>query len=145
MLEPQISWFVEENDALVPHDEYYAGSYRPSNEITLKTQVWNNRWGQSDAKNAESAYLAISFDTYEDSALLNLCKASVNGGEFQNVLIEANKGIVALGTLTGYANNGLISDSAKTNYRDIELKIGPLPANMQDGVKNMFLNVEYNS
>jgi hypothetical protein len=142
MNSPQITWYIVEPDnSLVPYDDFYAGSYRPSETVELNLQVWNNRWGQENVQNAVSCRLAIYFDTIEDSALLNLCSVKINNGTTRQLTITAGKGVVDIGTLYGFSNNGTVN--TKDNFCSVVLAFGPLPQNMKDGLKNMFVDLQF--
>lgn len=141
---PQISWFIKEPDnTLAPYQEYYAGSYRPSESMFIQVQVWNNRWGQEKVENAIGARLSIFFDTIEDSAILNLCSVKIDGEDYKNLIIEGNKGYVDIGTLSGNMNDGSINSI--DNYLNVTIKFGPVLNNMKNSLKNMFIDLEFDS
>jgi hypothetical protein len=142
MASPEITWFIKQDGALVPEDEFYAGSYTPNDTMSVPIQVWNNRWGQTDVDAATTPKLSISFATYEDYALLNLMSATVDGQKAP-ITISGVKGYIQLKTLYGTANNG--SADMQSNYCDIVLTMGPVTANLQNGLKNMFINLEFDS
>lgn len=141
MNDPQINWFVLEEGQPTPYEEYYAGSYRPGSHLELTLQVWNNRWGQEDAKDISRGTLAFFFETIEDSYLLDLCTVKIDGGSFQPLTIEAGRGRVPLNkVLHGTRNNG--SSVSTDNYATVTLKLGPIQDGMRNSFKNLFADVE---
>ena len=144
MSSPQIEWFIQQDGSLSPEEQYYTGSYRPGELLSTNICIWNNRWGQESVDNINSAKLAITFDTVEDSFLLGLCKIKINDQEQQPLIIEGQKGYISLGNLSGFANNGSLSDNPD-NFCMINLTFGPVPSNLQNGLKNMLLNLEFDS
>lgn len=144
---PKISWYILESI-----DGYYEfspkrthdmeGSYAPNDIISVKIQVWNNRLGQEDVKDAENAKLSLFFKNYEDNYLLKLCKIKFGDDEESIPLeIDMDRGIIPLGTLSGGANNG--SELNIDNYHEFELIIGPLPSNLKSELKGLIIDVEY--
>jgi hypothetical protein len=144
-MNPQVEWFlIEEDNSIVPHQEYFAGSYRPSDTVELSLQVWNNRWGIASVDNvSEISKIKIFFDHIEDSQLLNFCSIAINGGGYSPLTIEGNAGYVVLGSqLSGQPNDGSINSDG--NYKNVSLRFGPITNNMRNGLKNMFVDLELN-
>lgn len=144
MNDPQINWFVLEEGQPTPYEEYYAGSYRPSETLELTLQVWNNRWGQEDAKDISRGTLAFFFETIEDSYLLSLCSVKIGDGSFQPLTIDAGRGRVPLDkVLYGRSNNG--STTSTDNYATITLKFGPIQDGMRNSLKALFADLEFDA
>lgn len=144
MNDPQINWFVLEEGQPTPYEEYYAGSYRKSETLELTLQVWNNRWGQEDAKDISRGTLAFFFETIEDSYLLNLCNVKIGDGEFQPLIIEAGRGRVPLNRiLYGRSNSGSVTSI--DNYVNITLKFGPVQDGMRNISRSLFADIEFDA
>lgn len=144
MLNANIGWFVkEQDDVFVAHTDYYAGSTIPDEEFNLEVELWNNRWNtDEDAADIKNAKLVISFANAEDSILLSLCEVKVNTGTYNTVdCNEINRGLVELGTISGAKNNG--SESNTDNYKSIAIRFSKIPSNLTNGLKSMFLDVQY--
>lgn len=146
MLTPKLKWYVLENidgtyeySPKKTHD--MEGSYAPSDTMQLKIQLWNNRLGNEDVKDAKNAKLSIFFKNYEDNYLLKLCKVKIGEEEPKALEIDMDRGIINLGNISGGANNG--SDLNIDNYIEFELLIGPLPINLKSELKGLVLDVEY--
>ena len=139
----KVNWFVKEPDNVyTAHDEYYAGTCSPDSDFLLETELWNNKWNSTDVADMKNAKLIISFASAEDSVLLSLCTVSVDGEEFTKPdTNEFNRATVNLGTISGDKNNG--SSNYKDNYRRIAIKFSNIPTNFKDGLKSMFLDVQY--
>jgi hypothetical protein len=144
MKDPQISWYVLEDEVLTPYEEYYAGSYRPNDTFEITMYVWNNRWGQEVAKDVQQGTIAVYFDTIEDAYLLNLCSISIDDSDFKSLTITSNRGRVGLGrVLFGETNVG--SSSAKNNYAKIILKFGPITDGIRNSLKNLYVDLEFDN
>lgn len=144
MKDPQISWYVLEDETFVPYEEYYAGSYRPDDVIEVVMNVWNNRWGQEVVKDVQQGRIAVYFDTIEDSYLLNLCSVSIDDGEFKALNITSNRGRINLGRgLSGEVNVG--SSTAKDNYAKITLRFGPITDGIRNSLKNLYVDIEFDN
>jgi gamma-glutamyl phosphate reductase len=55
MINPNISWYIKEQEAYIQDEEYYLGSFTSNSEISLSVQVWNNRYGSSDIDSIDEA------------------------------------------------------------------------------------------
>lgn len=144
MKKPIVTWHIEKNNQLENIDEkYFAGSFSPSNtEIVLNVQVWNNRWGQETVETIESSRLIICFGSLEDSKLLDLCEVRIDNRSYQPVEVINGKGFVDLSReLSGAANSG--TSSAIKNFAKIEVKFNIADVALKNGIKNMFLDLEY--
>jgi hypothetical protein len=142
---PQVEWFVIESDnSVVPHQEYFAGSYRPSDTVMFNLQVWNNRWGMENVDNvSSSSMIKVFFDHLEDKQLLDFCSIKINDSAYIPLSIEGDAGYVMLGTtLSGSANDGSVN--SMSNYANVVLKFGPITNSMRNGLKNMFVDLELN-
>lgn len=144
MNNPQISWYIAEPDgSLVPYEEYYLGSFQPQETLTIPISVWNNRWGTEDVENAVASKLAITFDTIEDASLLQYFYVKQGEGNFTPLIVQGVKGSVVLGTLSGLSNNGSLT--AINNFRNVTLQIDHIPAHLKNSLRNMFIDLEYDS
>lgn len=88
-------------------------------------QAWNNRWGVKDAEDIISPVLSFRFDSFEDNALLRLCKVIVNQSLELPVTVKDNSAVVVIGeTIIGRSNDGdENSYENKNNFIDIRLEI----------------------
>jgi hypothetical protein len=132
---------VESDQSLTPSEEYYAGSYRPTEQFLVQVSIWNNRWGTEAIANAVAARVTVTFDTLEDSVLLPLFSVQVGQGTFAPLNVQGNKGVIDIGSLSGISNDG--STNAITNYKNITLKIDSIPTNLRRSLRNMFLDIEF--
>lgn len=143
MKDPQISWYIKENEDVTFIDrEIYMGSYNSSNiEAVFNVQLWNNKWGDEDVKNLENFSIAISFDTIEDNALLNRCEVKVDKGGYQKLEIVGSKGIVKVDrVISGMRNSGNLNAN---NYLDLSIRISPITGDMKNGLKNIVIDLQY--
>ena len=143
MAEPQISWYVvEPDDQLAPYEEYYAGSFRPSQTMEVNLQVWNNRWGTENVSDANTCRFVAYFDSIEDSVLLDLCKVYLNdvllNTEIVNKKLQANLNR----NLIGLANNGSPA-LFPSNYAKIKITFGPITNGVKNTLKNLLVDLEY--
>lgn len=137
---PNIMWYIKEDSVLTPYEEYYAGSYAPGSTLEFNVQVWNNRFGTSDAGDAYNPRLIMFFDSIENSSLLKYCSVTVDGSQL-SMVTELNKGRVDFGRiLSGKANSSGVS---KDNYCDIKINIGPIPNGLRNELKNLYIDIEY--
>lgn len=143
MDKPLISWYIKEDEDYIQDNEYYLGSYSSEEDIIINVQVWNNRYGNSDVENIEEGRLAVYFDTIEDSSLLQYCSVSINNGEYITPTIDINRAIVTIGDLYGNYNNGLEDSSNENNFKNLKIKFSKLPTNLKNGLKNLFLDIEF--
>ena len=148
MMTPKMTWYIlEDIDGLFQYSAKRThdmeGSYAPGDTVSVKIQLWNNRRGAEDVANAENARLVIFFKNYEDNYLLKLCKVKINDEEAKPLEIDMDRGLIALGNISGSANNG--SELNIDNYVKFELIIGPLPTNLKSELKGIILDVEYES
>lgn len=147
MNKPIISWFVlEEHDeefSYIPkkkHEE--AESFSPGDFVTIRLKIWNNIGGTETVSDATDAKLVVYFKNFENNLFLNLIKVRKMDEEFTELDIDLNRGYFNLGSISGRANNG--SDANYDNYKEIELKLGPIPENIKSEVKEFVLDIEYN-
>lgn len=148
MMAPKLSWYVlEDIDGLYEYSPKRThdmeGSYAPGDIVATKIQLWNNRLGVEDVANATNAKLSLFFKNYEDNYLLKLCKVKLNNQDASSVVIDMDRGLFDLGTISGGANNG--SDLNTDNYIEFELQIGPIPSNVKSELKGLILDVEYDN
>lgn len=140
---PNISWYLIDDGEQVQTDEYYLGSFNSSDEIKLNVQVWNNRYGIKSIESIRDAKLSIYFETIDDGAILNYCEINVENSGPIKPDIAVNKVLVNIGELDGSANNGIEGDKNKTHFKNIEITFKNLPSNLKEGLKNMYLDIEF--
>ena len=144
MAKPKITWQVYEDD----YREYMSiknytdeGSYTSGEQVTKKIRVWNNYSGTTDVDDIVDCKLILAFKNYEDNFLLHLINVKVDAFDWARPAIDTDKGVIDLKDLSGLANNG--SSANSSNYCDIEINIGPLPANMRCELKSLYFYLEY--
>ena len=135
-MKAKISWMVYEDEIYSPYNTYMAdGSYVAGDVITRKIQIWNNYKGIESAGDAIDAKLVLAFKKYEDNFLLNLLEIRFPGSdEFVKPEIDIDRAIFELGTLYGDAGG---------TYKEIEIKIGPIPENLKSELKSLVFYLEY--
>lgn len=141
-MQPKLQWYVKDDQALTPKKEHYAGSYAPEQTMELEIRVWNNRFGTEPAGSIENPVLVFYFDTMEDSGLLKLCQASVDGGSFKEPDIIDKKAYMPLNrqVLKGEPNEGLDSDT--DNYVDLNISFDFSGAQLKPSdLKNLYLEI----
>lgn len=143
MNQPSISWYIKEDDDYIQDNDYYLGSFSSSSDILMKVQVWNNRYGNESVEDIENARLSIYFDTVEDSSLLQYCTISINNDEFIQPEIYLNRATINIGTLLGTFNSGMDNEKNIGNYKNIIIKFSNMPTNLKNGLKNLFLDIEF--
>lgn len=132
----KISWMIYEDEVFVPYNTYMAdGVYTTGEVISKRIQVWNNYRGTVSVDDAIDVKLVLSFKRYEDNFLLNLL--TVKDADTNTVLeptIDIDRAIYNIGSLYGNAGG---------TYKEIELNIGPLPANLKSELKSLVFYLEY--
>ena len=132
----KISWMIYEDEVFVPYNTYMAdGVYTTGEVISKRIQVWNNYRGTVAVDDAIDIKLVLSFKQYEDNFLLNLL--TVKDADTNTVLeptIDIDRAIYNIGSLYGNAGG---------TYKEIELNIGPLPANLKSELKSLVFYLEY--
>ena len=135
-MEAKISWMIYEDEVFVPYNTYMAdGVYTTGEIISKRIQVWNNYRGTVAVDDAIDVKLVLSFKQYEDNFLLNLL--TVKDADTNTVLeptIDIDRAIYNIGSLYGNAGG---------TYKEIELNIGPLPANLKSELKSLVFYLEY--
>lgn len=149
MNNPRISWQILEE---VAFDEYEyvqyktyteEGSFIPGDIITKTIQVWNNYLGTEDVQDALNCSLVIAFKNFEDNFLLNLMSVKIHGRENVDLVIDVDRAVIDLGDLSGIANAG--TNSYESNYKTIEISIGPIPNNIKSELKGIYFYLEYST
>ena len=132
----KISWMVYEDETYLPYNTYMAeGTYTTDEVIKRKIQVWNNYQGASSVDDIINAKLILSFKRYEDNFLLNLITIRlVQENRILEPVIDMDRAIYDFGTLYGYAGG---------NCKEIEIIIGPLPANLKSELKSLIFYLDY--
>ena len=132
----KISWMIYEDEVFVPYNTYMAdGVYTTGEVISKRIQVWNNYRGSVAVDDAIDVKLVLSFKQYEDNFLLNLL--TVKDADTNTVLeptIDIDRVTYNIGSLYGNAGG---------TYKEIELNIGPLPANLKSELKSLVFYLEY--
>ena len=127
---------IYEDEVFVPYNTYMAdGVYTTGETISKRIQVWNNYRGTVAVDDAIDIKLVLSFKQYEDNFLLNLL--TVKDADTNTVLeptIDIDRAIYNIGSLYGNAGG---------TYKEIELNIGPLPANLKSELKSLVFYLEY--
>lgn len=135
-MDAKISWMIYEDEVFVPYNTYMAdGVYTTGEVISKRIQVWNNYHGTVSVDDAIDVKLVLSFKQYEDNFLLNLL--TVKDADTNTVLeptIDIDRAIYNIGSLYGNAGG---------TYKEIELNIGPLPANLKSELKSLVFYLEY--
>ena len=120
---PKITWYVNEENVYTPETDFYAGNFSAGETVTVKLQVWNNRWGTTAVDTLSDAVLNLRFDTVEDSALLSNMTVLVNDRDYMPVLVRNQIASVSLGvSLSGAVNNGN-ADSYPGNLVTLEVSL----------------------
>ncbi len=132
----KISWMVYDDEIFLPYNTYMAdGVYTTDETIVKRIQVWNNYRGSTEVDDITNAKLILSFKQYEDNFLLNLLKVkSIDDNTILTPTIDIDRVIYNLGSLYGNAGG---------TYKEIELSIGPLPANLKSELKSLVFYLEY--
>lgn len=144
MNQPTISWFIIEDDEQVQEEEYYLGSFNSNTNIELKLQIWNNRYGIEDVESIKNAKLILYFETIEDNTLLNFCTVENEFDGEVKPTIELNKASIYLGELNGEANNGIDNEKNTNHFKNVTIRFKDFPANLKEGLKNLFVDIQYN-
>ena len=135
-MDAKISWMIYEDEVFVPYNTYMAdGVYTTGEIISKRIQVWNNYRGTVAVDDAIDIKLVLSFKQYEDNFLLNLL--TVKDADTNTLLeptIDIDRAIYNIGSLYGNAGG---------TYKEIELNIGPLPANLKSELKSLVFYLEY--
>ena len=135
-MDAKISWMIYEDEVFVPYNTYMAdGVYTTGEIISKRIQVWNNYRGTVAVDDAIDVKLVLSFKQYEDNFLLNLL--TIKDADTNTVLeptIDIDRAIYNIGSLYGNAGG---------TYKEIELNIGPLPANLKSELKSLVFYLEY--
>ena len=135
-MDAKISWMIYEDEVFVPYNTYMVdGVYTTGEIISKRIQVWNNYRGTVAVDDAIDIKLVLSFKQYEDNFLLNLL--TVKDADTNTVLepiIDIDRAIYNIGSLYGNAGG---------TYKEIELNIGPLPANLKSELKSLVFYLEY--
>lgn len=136
-----INWYIQENNDYVQDSDFYLGTFTSDSTIQIVLQVWNNRYGSTELESIENARLALSFDSLEDSALLNYCTVICENSKKQ-IDIEAGRGIIEIGMLSGQPNDGTDTAKNKDNFKNINITFDKFPGTLKNGLKNLYINIE---
>lgn len=132
----KISWMIYEDETYLPYNTYMAdGTYSANDVITRRIQVWNNYQGISSVDDIVNAKLVLSFKNFEDNFLLNLISIrSVRDNRILEPTIDSDRAIYDFGTLYGTVGG---------TYKELEMTIGPLPANLRSELKSLIFYLDY--
>lgn len=132
----KISWLVYDDEVFLPYNTYMAdGVYTTNEVITKRIQIWNNYHGNIAVDDIIDAKLVLSFKQYEDNFLLNLLTVkSIEDNKILEPIIDIDRAIYDLGCLYGNAGG---------TCKEIEINIGPLPANLKSELKSLIFYLEY--
>lgn len=125
MTEPKITYsakiheFKEFDDNI---STVYGGTYTDKDAVIVDVRIWNNQYGTKSVDEFKDFVLNLSFDDYEDSALLEYIKIIYAGRE--ELSSNISNGILTASFLddiviSGKANNG--KDSDKDNYINLQI------------------------
>ena len=111
----KLEWFVKKDNTYEQLDEIYAGSYTDKKPISVTMQLWNNRWGTSDAEPLTDFYMLMSFKNKEDSVLLDYCNVTMG----ETTLTKTRSGDkVILGIPTGTKISGTKNNGKESNPKN---------------------------
>ena len=65
----------------------------------------------------------------------------VVGYENETMSIDVDRGVIYIGDLSGIANTGTVGH--RSNYRTIDISIGPIPNNIKSELKGLYFYLEY--
>ena len=68
-------------------------------------------------------------------------KVTVNGVEHSNLPIDIDRAVIDIGDLSGVANTG--TGLHTSNYKDIDILIGPIPNNIKSDLKSLYFYLEF--
>lgn len=142
MKSSEVSFYITSSDEMENIEkEYYLGVCPPNKELIIKLQVWNNRFGQENAKDIENAHLSITFSSIEDTKLLEYMQVKIDNNIYQTPEIINSVGIVPIERIISGQNN--TGDETNTNnYITVFIKI-MLNPNMKNGLKNLLISLDY--
>lgn len=131
MARPILTWLVQDEDNSFNVYKSYTepGSLQPGDVLEKNIRIYNGYGGQV-VENSYNTKLIIAFKDYESNFLLNLFEVKVNDGEFEKLEIDIDRGSVNLGTIY------------KNEYVDVKIKIGPIPENINNGLKSVIFYLE---
>ena len=109
------------------------------NKFIRKTLVRDNYTCQCCGKTSKETNLEVhhldAFKKYEDNFLLNLIEMRIPGTtDYMKPDIDIDRAVFDLGTLYGDAGG---------TYKEIEIKIGPIPENMKSELKSLVFYLDY--
>ena len=91
--------------------------------------------GKNEIDDALNVKLILSFKQYEDNFLLNLLTVrSVDTNTILEPTIDIDRAVYDIGNLYGNAGG---------TFKEIELSIGPIPANLRSELKSLIFYLEY--
>ena len=67
----------------------------------------------------------------------------ISGRENETMAIDVDRGVISIGDLSGIANTG--TNSHESNYRTIDISIGPIPNNIKSELKGLYFYLEYSA
>lgn len=147
MQAPNITWYLYQDKISEYIDkECYAGNYHSyEDKIEMSFQLWNNKWGEEELEKVPaSSRVVIGFNTLEDSKLLELCEISIDGKSFNKLEIYDNVGYLPLDReLSGASNDG--SDARTDNYAILTIRFDIGNSVLKNGLKSMYLDLQYES
>lgn len=131
MARPILTWLVQDEDNSFNVYKSYTepGSLQPGDVLEKNIRIYNGYGGQV-VENSYNTKLIIAFKDYESNFLLNLFEVKVNDGEFEKLEIDIDRGSVNLDTIY------------KNEYVDVKIKIGPIPENINNGLKSVIFYLE---
>lgn len=146
MADPIISWFIQPEgaDKMSPAREAYAGNYNKAHDISMKFQLWNNRYGRSAVDDLSNFSIQIFFDHTEDKSLLPYCNLVVSNSTLDKQIINDRAVFNITRTLSGAINNGTATDNPE-NFMEFEFKFSA-PKNdtvrlKENDLKNLYFEI----
>lgn len=148
MKSANITWIIkEDNQDNITYD-YYIGNINGSNSTSLKIQVWNNYQGFDDAKDILNAKLIFKTPSIDDSYIFDYLTVVIDNQSKALTKYSDIKRGVTIDSLSGKSNTGDESEQNKLatkNMCNIELIFNPIDYKVKEGLKNLILDIEFNS
>ena len=123
--EPKISWLVKcpEDKEYSQDENFYAGSYNKRTDLELDFVIWNNKYGEEKVQDLKSFCITVSFETLEDSSLLEYCIFEYRGKELSTSIDDGVMSVVLPSDafLSGGINDG--TDQHTDNYITLKMKL----------------------
>lgn len=142
----KISWYTKilEEDNYDLRNDVYIGTYDGVAPLSLKIQLWNNRYGKTDVKNLSDFYLSLIFDNVEDRTLFKYCTVILNDSDIISPEVIGDIAVIKFPnpvTLKGTKNNG-DPITNKKNYINLEFRFDAGDKKLkEDDLKSLYIKV----